>query len=135
MGLLELIWGLVIVGIVIGIFFVLAKKENEESDKLISTLTEEQINVLKSSEVFSVDGKACAYVCTAMVAKIVDKGNKVAISLLYNDKFRMGATFNKITCASSKITKVEQEKYNLKVGDFVKICIDFDKFDTKIILD
>lgn len=133
MGLLELILGLVVVGIVIGIFFVLAKKENEETDRLISNLTEQQISILKSSEVFSSNSKD--FIFTAIIAKINDKGNKLALDLLYDEKVNMGPHYKKIVGAYSKITKAEQQKYNLKVGDFVKISINFEKCDVKVILD
>ena len=133
MGLLEILGGLIIAGVAIAILFVLAKKDNEEGTKLISDLTEEQINILKSADVIPSSNNE--FVCTAMVAKIVEKGSKVSIRLLYVNKITLGGDYNKITFADSKIKKEEQEKYNLKTGDFVKININFDKFTVKVILD
>ena len=132
MGLLELVFGGIVVGILIGLFVVLAKKENDEKNRLISELNEQQISILKCSEVVSSNRKD--FIFTAIIAKISDKGNKIVLNLLYEDKVRMGPSYKKIVGAVSKITKLEQEKYNLKVGDFVKISINFEKCDVKIIL-
>lgn len=133
MGLLEFIFGGIIVGVFVAVVFVLVKKENEKTAKLVSNLTDEQTNILKSSEVVSLGNYK--YIFIAMVAKVEDKGNKVLLNLLHCDKVRAGVTYNKIIGADAKITKAEQEKYNLKEGNFVKICVDYDKFDVKVIFE
>lgn len=134
MGLLEILGGLIIAGVFIIIVFVLVKKSNEETEQMIASLTEEQINKLKSSEVVSLENNN--FIFTAIIAKINDKGgNKLSMDLLYCDKVRMGPLYNKIVGADAKILREEKDKYNLREGDFIKICIDFEKFTIKVIFD
>ena len=103
-----IVFGIVMIFVVIVI--ILGLKRKKECDEMVSKLTEEQKNILMSTEVNFVEKNA--WVQKAMVAKINDKGNKLDISLLW---------FNKvITIADVSITKSEQEEHNLKEGDFVK---------------
>lgn len=107
-----------IVIILIGVVVIVAKKDSKERDEMVSKLTEEQKNVLMSTEVNFVEKNA--WVQKAMVAKMNDKGNKIDIRLLWFNKAIQNNEYNTITIADVAITKSEQEEHNLKEGDFVK---------------
>ena len=71
-----------------------------------------------------------------MISKINDKGgNKVSLDLLYCDKFNLGPHYNKIINANAKLNREEHDMYKLKENDFIKICVDFEKFAVKVIFD
>ena len=71
----------VVVVIFIAVVFIVAGKDSKERIDMVSKLTEEQRNILMSTEVNFV-GKN-AWVQKAMVAKMKDKGNKIDIRLLW----------------------------------------------------
>ena len=112
-----IIIGIVIIFIVV--VFILAKKDNKECDEMVSKLTEEQKNILMSTDVNFI--KKNEWVQKAMVAKLKDKGNKVELRLLWFNKVIQNNEYTKITIADATITKSEQEEHNLKTGDFVKM--------------
>lgn len=113
--------GFVVVGIIIFVVvvFVLAIKGKKERDEMVSKLTQEQKNILMSTDVNFVENNA--WVQNAMVSKLVDKGNKVAVTLLWFNKVLQNNEYNTITIAELTITKSEQQQHNLKNGDFVKM--------------
>ena len=111
-----IVFGIVMIFVVIVI--ILGLKRKKECDEMVSKLTEEQKNILMSTEVNFVEKNA--WVQKAMVAKINDKGNKLDISLLWFNKVIQNGEYNTITIADVSIKKSEQEEHNLKEGDFVK---------------
>ena len=70
----------VVVVIFIAVVFIVAGKDSKERIDMVSKLTEEQRNILMSTEVNFVEKNA--WVQKAMVAKMKDKGNKIDIRLL-----------------------------------------------------
>ena len=67
----------VVVVIFIAVVFIVAGKDSKERIDMVSKLTEEQRNILMSTEVNFVEKNA--WVQKAMVAKMKDKGNKIDI--------------------------------------------------------
>lgn len=128
-----IVFGIVMIFVVIVI--ILGLKSKKECDEMVSKLTEEQKNILMSTEVNFVEKNA--WVQKAMVTKINDKGNKIDIKLLWFNKVIQNNEYNTITIADVAITKSEQEEHNLKEGDFVKFYIAPEKNigRTKIIWD
>lgn len=108
----------VVVVIFIAVVFIVAGKDSKERIDMVSKLTEEQRNILMSTEVNFVEKNA--WVQKAMVAKMKDKGNKIDIRLLWFNEVLQNNEYNKITIADVAITKSEQEEHNVKEGDFVK---------------
>lgn len=112
-----IIIGMVVIFIVV--IIIIGMKDKKEADEMVSKLTEEQKNIIMSTDVNFVEKNA--WVQKAMVAKFKDKGNKVELRLLWFNKVIQNNEYNKITIADATITKAEQEKHNLKNGDFVKM--------------
>ena len=114
--------GYVIIGAIIGAFvavvYVIAKKDAKERDEMVSKLSEEQKERLMNAEVEFVESNA--WVQDAMVAKIVEKGTKYDLRLLWYNKTLENNEYNTITIADVSVTKAEQQEHALKVGDFVK---------------
>ena len=108
-----------IVGAFIGVIAVIAKKDSKERDEMVSNLTEDQKNRLMATEVEFVEESA--WVQEAQVAKVVDKGGKLSLRLLWYNKTMENNEFQTITIADTTITKAEQDAHSLKVGDFVKM--------------
>lgn len=109
----------IVIGAIIGVVFVVAKKDAKERDEMVSKLTEEQKNLLMLTEVKFVEKNA--WIQDAIIGKINDKGNKLDIRLLWYDKVIQNNEYNTITIADTSITKAEQEAHNLKIGDTVKM--------------
>lgn len=89
--------------------------------KIICLETEDQKKILMSTEVKFVEKNA--WIQDAIIAKINDKGDKIALRLLWYDKVIQNNEYNTITIADTSITKVEQEAHNLKIGDNVKMYL------------
>ena len=115
----------VIIGAIIGAFvavvFAIAKKDAKEKDEMVSKLTEEQKDRIMKAEVEFVEQNA--WTQEAMVAKIVEKGTKFDVRLLWYNTTLGNNENNSITIADASISKKEQEEHNVKVGDFVKLYI------------
>ena len=113
----------VIIGVILAVFvavvYVIAKKDSRERDEMVSKLTDEQKERLMSTEVEFVEKNA--WTQEAMVAKIVDKGGKFDVRLLWYNKTLGNNEAETITIADASIKKAEQEEHDLKVGDFVKM--------------
>ena len=122
MGYLIMI--LVIV-IFIGIIMVLAKKDNEILNNLLSNLTEEQKRKLEDNQVENFDEKNHTWTQRAMIAEINVKGeNKVALKVLWYNTVIQNATLNQCQYADINMKKSDFDAKGLKNGDFVKIFID-----------
>ena len=113
----------VIIGLVIAVFvvvvFIIARKDAKERDEMVSKLTEEQKEFLKNTEVEFVEKNA--WTQDAIVAKVVDKGAKTDLRLLWYNKTMENNEYETITIADASIKKSEQEAHNIKVGDAVKM--------------
>ena len=115
----------VIIGAIIGAFvaavFAIAKKDAKEKDEMVSKLTEEQKDRIMKAEVEFVEQNA--WTQEAMVAKIVEKGTKYDVRLLWYNTTLGNNENQSITIADASISKKDQEAHNVKVGDFVKLYI------------
>lgn len=103
----------------IAVVYVIARKDARERDEMVSKLSEEQKNRLEATDVETVDSNA--WVQEAMVAKMVEKGGKYSLRLLWYNKVLENNEYQSITIADTSISKREQEAYDIKEGDFVKM--------------
>lgn len=103
----------------IAVVYVIARKDARERDEMVSKLSEEQKNRLEATDVETVDSNA--WVQEAMVAKMVEKGGKYSLRLLWYNKVLKNNEYQSITIADTSISKREQEAYDIKEGDFVKM--------------
>ncbi len=103
----------------IAVVYVIARKDARERDKMVSKLSEEQKNRLEATDVETVDSNA--WVQEAMVAKMVEKGGKYSLRLLWYNKVLENNEYQSITIADTSISKREKEAYDIKEGDFVKM--------------
>ena len=115
--------GYVIIGAVIGAFvaavFAIAKKDAKERDEMISKLSnEEKERIMKAEPQFVEEN---AWVQEAYVAKIVEKGSKSDVRLLWYNTTMNNNENETITIADASISKADKEAHNVKVGDFVQL--------------
>lgn len=103
----------------IAVVYVIARKDARERDEMVRKLSEEQKNRLEATDVETVDSNA--WVQEAMVAKMVEKGGKYSLRLLWYNKVLENNEYQSITIADTSISKREQEAYDIKEGDFVKM--------------
>ena len=108
-----------IIAVIVVVVFMIAKKDAKERDEMVSKLTEEQKQFLMSTEIEFVEKNA--WTQDAIVAKMVDKGAKTDVRLLWYNKTMENNEYETITIADASIKKSEQEAHNLKVGDAVKM--------------
>ncbi len=117
--------GYVIIGAIIGalvaVVYTIAKKDSKEKDEMVSKLTDEQRERLINAKVDFVEQNA--WVQDAMVAKMVEKGSKYDLRLLWYNTTLGNNEDNSITIADANISKAEQQEHDVKVGDFVKLYI------------
>ncbi len=108
-----------IVGAFVAVIVAVAKKDSKERDEMVSKLSDEQKDRLKSAEVETVEKNA--WVQEAMVGKMTEKGGKYSVRLLWYNKTLNNNEFNMITLADTSITKAEKEEHDIQVGSFVKM--------------
>jgi len=112
-----------IVGAIIAVFAFFVKKSAVQNDELVGELTEEQKGRLKATDVRFVEGKKAEWIQDGMIAKMIDKGGKYALKVLWCNKVIRNATLGEIQYADVSIKKEEAETHGLKTGDFVKLYI------------
>ena len=117
--------GYVIVGIIVGIIaavvVVVSKKDAKELEEMTAKLSENQKKLLMETDVEFVEKNA--WVQDAIIAKMVDKGGKYDVRLLWYNKVMDNNESNEITIADASLKKEEQEAHNVKIGDVVKLYI------------
>ena len=118
--MVYLIVGL-IVAVLVVVVVLIAKKDANERNEMVSRLTEEQKAFLMETEPEFVEKNA--WVQDAIVAKIQDKGSKIDIRLLWYNKTMENNEYKTITIADASIKKAEQAKHQLRIGDAVKLYI------------
>ena len=112
-----------VIGAIAGVVVVLAKKSNEKLKEMINNLSDEQKNKLALTEVNFVEGKDNEWIQEGMIAQMDEKGNKVAMKILWHNKVIQNNFYDQIEYGDTSLSKEEVEKHNLKVGDFVKVKI------------
>lgn len=133
MTYMYLLVGLIPVAILAGIIYIWSKKENEKIEKVVSQLTEEQKNYLLDNQVENFNAKKITWTQSGMISEVKESGNKVKVRVLYYNTVIQNNTLNQICATDLKVDKSEFEKHGLKVGSFVKIFIDMNKFDSNIV--
>ncbi|MCR5128577.1 MAG: hypothetical protein K6B69_10815 [Lachnospiraceae bacterium] len=125
----------IIIGIIVAVVVVISKKDAKELEEMVAKLSEEQKKLLMETEVEFVEKNA--WVQDAIIAKMVDKGGKYDVRLLWYNKVMNNNESNEITLADATLKKAEQEAHDLKVGDVVKLYIAPEKTvgSVKIVLD
>jgi hypothetical protein len=123
------------IGIIVAVVVVISKKDAKELEEMVAKLSEEQKKLLMETEVEFVEKNA--WVQDAIIAKMVDKGGKYDVRLLWYNKVMNNNESNEITLADATLKKAEQEAHDLKVGDVVKLYIAPEKTvgSVKIVLD
>ncbi|MBO6300668.1 MAG: hypothetical protein J6N53_17695 [Lachnospiraceae bacterium] len=125
----------IIIGIIVAVVVVISKKDAKELEEMVAKLSEEQKKLLMETEVEFVEKNA--WVQDAIIAKMVDKGGKYDVRLLWYNKVMNNNESDEITLADATLKKAEQEAHDLKVGDVVKLYIAPEKTvgSVKIVLD
>lgn len=125
---MEYVIGVVIVGVVIGVFVLWAKKEKEKLGEYVTKLTEEQKNRLQNAEIQPVEGKNNVWVQEGLIGDVKIRGEKkVDLYVLWYNKVIANDTMASIEPADIKMNKSEFDAHGLKVGDYVKIEINPEK--------
>jgi len=130
----HVIAGVIVLAVII-FFIVWAVKDKKRLEGYVSALSEEQKEILKSTEVQGVEGKENVWTQTGLICEVnVKNEHKVALVVLWYNKVIQNATFDKICHADINVKKEEFDSHGLKKGDFVKIYIDPEK-GGKIVFD
>ena len=132
---MEYVIGAIIVLAFIGVILVMAKKEGNNLENMLSNLTEEQKRTLEDNQIENFDDKKHTWVQRGMIAQVCEKNNKVALKVLWYNTIIQNATLNKCQYADISMKKSEFESHGLKNGDFVKIYINPEKCKVNIVFD
>ncbi len=119
--MLGYVIGVIVVGIIAAVVAVVMKKDAKELEEMTAKLSEEQKKLLMETDVEFVEKNA--WVQDAIIAKMVDKGSKYDVRLLWYNKVMDNNESNEITIADAALKKADQEAHNLKIGDVVKLYI------------
>lgn len=132
---MEYIIGIAVVAVFAGVMYLFMKKENEELEKMVSNLTEEQKNTLKDNQVENYDEKKHTWTQRGMIGNVKDKGNKVKIQVLWYNTVMQNHELNTITLAAINMKKDVFELHGLKAGSYVKVFINPEAPKAEIIFD
>lgn len=113
--------GGVILGVFVAVIVVLMKKDAKECSEMVEKLTEAQKKQLMETKEDFVE--KCAWVQEAAIGKMVDKGGKYDVRLVWYNKVYQNNEYETFTIADASLSKEEQDAHNLKVGDIVKLYI------------
>ncbi|MBR6849166.1 MAG: hypothetical protein IKM88_02875, partial [Lachnospiraceae bacterium] len=119
--MLGYVIGGIVVGIIVAVVAVVMKKDAKELEEMTAKLSEEQKKLLMETDVEFVEKNA--WVQDAIIAKMVDKGGKYDVRLLWYNKVMDNNESNEITIADAALKKADQEAHHLKIGDVVKLYI------------
>ena len=121
------------VGAIIGGIVYWAKKENEATKQMMADLTEEQKALLEDVQIADYDSKKFTWTQRAMIARVKENGNSVALKILWYNTVIQNNTLNQCQHADLKMKASEFAKRGLKQGDFVNLFIDPQNAKCKIV--
>ncbi len=113
--------GGVILGVFVAVIVVLMKKDAKECSEMVEKLTEAQKKqLMETKEDFS---ERAAWTQDAIIGKMVEKGDKYNVRLVWYNKVYENNEYQTFTIADASLSKAEQDAHQLKVGDIVKLYI------------
>lgn len=133
MDILTIVLSGAIVGAFVGGFSVAIKKTNAAQKELENKLTEEQKMRLAEAQPRFEPGKDREWTQEALVCKMIDKGNRYHIKLLWHNKVIQNATLNELQIADTKLSKEDADTHNVREGSFVTLWISPEKASCKIV--
>jgi hypothetical protein len=119
--------GVVVCAILGGVVYVLAKNDKKKDEERISNMTEEQKREILTTPYLGVSGLPNAVLAHGLIYEIPKMTNRKAelVVMFNNEYFPNG---NGISHADINVSIKEFNEHNLKVGDYVKILLNEDKF-------
>ena len=129
----DFIIGLIIFLPIMGIIFLLVKKQNARKAALVDSLSQEVKDRLYAAEIFPMEGRKDSWSQEAYIAEAVDKGSKMAVTAMYCNRVIENNSFNEIEFAEFKIDKTTWESKNLQIGSFVNMFIDPNKCEAGLV--
>ena len=130
--MLYLIIVLLVVGLVVA-FVIAAKKEAKNLDEMLSSLSQEQIDDLKDNRVYNYDPNDFSWTQKGLIGRITDKGNTVALKVVWYNTVIQNNTYNNFQYADIKISKEEFNSRCLQINSIVYIYIDPSTASAKIV--
>ena len=118
---MEILVTVIIIGGLGGLFYYFLKKTNKLQAELIASLSDEQKNKLADTDI--VFEEKNEWTQDAIITKVIDKGNKVSLKLLWFNKTIHNNFYNNFEIAEMSISKKEFIDHNLAEGSFVKLHI------------
>lgn len=131
--LLYIVIALVVVGVFALVVILLAKKGNKEMNGWLTQMTEEQKAYLRDNQVRDYDEKKHTWVQKAYVAQALDKGDKIAVKLLWYNTVIQNNTLNDFQYADVKVSKTDYEGHGLRLGSYVNMFINPEKAHAEIV--
>lgn len=123
----------IVVGAIIGGIVYWAKKENEATKQMMSELTDEQMEELKDVQIADYDSSKYTWTQKAMIARVKENGNSVALNILWFNTVIQNNTLNQCQHADLKMKASEFSAKGLKKGDYVRLFIDPQNAKCKIL--
>lgn len=125
--LLYLLVAVVVCGVFGGVIYVLAQKDRAKDEERISNLTEEQKRAILTTPYLGVQGLPNAVLAHGLIYEIPKMTNRKAeLVVMYNNEYYPNV--RGISHADINVSMKEFNEHNLKVGDYVKILLNEDKF-------
>lgn len=129
----DFIIGLIIFLPIMGIIFLLVKKQNQRKAALVAALSQEVKDRLYAAEIFPMEDRKDSWSQEAYIAEAVDKGSKMAVTAMYCNRVIENNSFNEIEFAEFKIDKAAWESKNLQIGSFINMYIDPNKCEAGLV--
>ncbi|MFI3250528.1 MAG: hypothetical protein R3Y07_06155 [Eubacteriales bacterium] len=124
----SMLMGVIPVGVFALIIMIWVKNANKDMKSMLSNLLEEQIADLKDNQVLGFDPQKSTWTQKAMITRVTEKGNSVALKLLwFNTVIQGHDSTDDFQYADIKMKKKEFEAKNLQNHAVVTMFIDPNK--------
>lgn len=132
---MEYVIAILVVGVFAAVIYFWMKKENKDMRGMVAELNDAQKADLMNNQVQGFDPAHNTWMQRGMIARATDKGNKMALKVLWFNTVIQNATLNDFQYADISVPKAEYQAHNLKEGDMVKMFINPNKAKAELVFE
>lgn len=139
MEIMDMLLGLVIAGVFIGVFVAICygviKKDMKKLNEINTTLSEEAKTKIMDAPSIRVSDGNTIWRQQGMIYEAKEKGNRMELYVLWYNRITRNEGEERIEHADVKVNKNDYESHGLKPGDFVMMELDLQKCNATIVFE
>lgn len=122
-----------IAGGAISFFASWAKKEEELQKQMLESITDIEKEKLKDNKIEQFDSARGTWTQIGMIGRVVENNGNMKLKVLWFNTVIQNNTYNDFQYADIKMSKDEYSNMGLQQGSFVRILIDVNNSESKIL--